>query len=60
MECYKHPFHQAANILKGSTRNVKEKIFKLKNFKSYGLICGIGYRVTDKGVLVCSIEEEEK
>ena len=58
-DCYKHPFHLAAHILKGTDRNIREKIEIISNFKSYGFRAGEDFRITEKGVFAVTLDPQD-
>jgi hypothetical protein len=50
IDCYKHPFHLGAGVLKGSDELISKNISIIKEFQSRGLRAGRNYLITAKGV----------
>jgi len=50
IECYKHPFHLAADILRGVDRVIWERFEQILSFQHDNLKAGIDYKISPKGV----------
>lgn len=55
VECYKHPFHLAAAILRGTDDFIRKSFKEVEKFQSKGWKAGKDYTISPKGVLPIGI-----